>query len=144
MLRSAKEMQHYSIHAPGGESADVEASCFDDESWKIRHLVAKTTGLFIDPEVLIAPEFNNEIDRCVQVLRTELTKEQVTNAPRVAADRPVADQQEIACHDYYGVDPHWGSGWDTGPASASVIYPGPHGPSAEPGGRGLLSGGTRT
>ena len=124
MLQSAEELQRYSIYAADGDVADVKAFYFDDESWKIRYLVAKAGGVFANRNVLIAPESVEEAERDTRILHTNLSKEQVKDAPSIAADRPVADQQEIDYHGYYGTTPYWGSGWEAAGTPVVPTYPG--------------------
>lgn len=38
----------------------------------------------------------------MQILYTNLTKEQIKNSSGIETDRPVADQQEVAYYDYHG------------------------------------------
>lgn len=124
MLRSEKDIQQCSIYAAGGENVgDAETLFFDDESWKVRCLVAKAGGLLLNLRVLISPEFVGEVDREVGILYTDLTKEQAGDAPGVEADRPVAEQQKVAYYDYYGASPYWGSGWEAaGPTTGIPVY----------------------
>ncbi len=136
MLRTAKELQGYSIYAADGDVGRVEAFFFDDETWRVRYIVVKAGGLLINREVLVAPEFVKDVDGDMQILYTNLTRDQVKNSPGVETDRPVADQQEIAYYDYYGADPYWGIGWaaagPTGTPAYTVPYPSLYGPTTEP------------
>jgi len=129
MLHSVEELQGYSIYASDGDAADVKAFYFDDESWKVRYLVAKVGSLFANQMVLIAPESVEETEWEVQVLHTNLTREQVKEAPGIEDDPPVADQQEIEHHGYHGTTPYWGNGLE--PAGPPLI---PTYPGAYPGG----------
>lgn len=124
MLQSTEELQGYSIYAADGDVADVKAFYFDDESWKVRYLVAKAGSVFANRNVLIAPEFVEEAERDSRILHTNLSKEQVKDAPGIAADRQVADQQEIDYHGYYGTIPYWGSGWEAAGTPLVPTYPG--------------------
>ncbi len=137
MLRSARDLQGYSIYAADGSVGGVEAFFFDDETWRVRYFLAKAGGLLINREVLIAPEFVEDMDGELQILYTNLTKEQVKNSPALEMNRPVADQQEIVYHDYYGADPYWRSGWQTADPTVAPAYGGPPylgmlGPFTEP------------
>ena len=125
MLQSAEELQGYSIYVADGDVADVKAFYFDDESWKVRYLVAKAGGVFANRNVLIAPKFVEEAERDARILHTKLSKEQVKDAPGIEADRPVADQQEIDHHGYYGIPPYWGSGWEAASTPSCPRTPGP-------------------
>ncbi len=135
MLLSVKEIQRYSIYAADGDVGSVEEFYFDDETWRVRYLVAKAGGLLLNRQVLIAPEFVKEMDRDTQILYTNLTKEQVENSPSIEADRPVANQQEVAYYDYYGAASYWGSGWEAAgiPAYVGPPYPGMPGRSSPEG-----------
>lgn len=121
MLRSAKELQSYSIYAADGDVGKVEAFFFDDESWKVRYLVAKAGGFFLNRQVLIAPGLVEDVDRDVGILYTDLTREQVKDSPGIETDRPVADQQEIAYYEHYAAEPYWSAGWQ---AMGPVVTPG--------------------
>ncbi len=117
-------MQGYSIHAADGDIGRVEEFYFDDQTWLVRYLVVRAGGLLLNREVLIVPGFIKEADRDVQILYTDLTKEQVKNSPGIETDRPVADQQEIEYYSYYGMNPYWGSGWEVAGAPAFAgVYP---------------------
>ncbi len=124
MLRSAKDVQRCPVYATDGDVGDVEALFFDDESWKVRYLVVKAGGLLANRRVLIAPELIGDVDREAGVLYANITREQVKNSPGVEADRPVADQQEVAYYGYYGIDPYWGSGWEVAAPPLVPTYPG--------------------
>ncbi len=124
MLRSAKDIQRHPMYAVDGDVGDVEAFFFDDESWRVRYLVVKAGGLLVNRPVLISPDFVAEVDRDAGILYTDLTREQVKNSPGIEADRPVADQQEVAYYGYYGIDPYWGSGWEAAAPPVVPTYPG--------------------
>ena len=121
MLRGAKDIQRHPIYAADGDVGDVEAFFFDDESWKVRYLVVRAGGFLVNRQVLLSPDFIAEVDRDAGLLHTALTKAQVENSPGIEADRPVADQQEVA---YYGVNPYWGSGWEAAVPPVVPTYPG--------------------
>lgn len=50
----------------GRNVGSVKAFFFDDETWRVRYLVAKASGLLLNREVLTAPEFVEKVDRDVQ------------------------------------------------------------------------------
>ncbi len=96
MLLSAKELRGYSIRETDGDVGSVQELYFDDESWKIRYVVARAGGMLANRQVLIVPEFVERADRDARVLHVGLTEEQVENAPSAESDRPVAQQEEVA------------------------------------------------
>ncbi len=46
------------------------------------------------------------------------------NSPGVEADRPVADQQEVAYYGYHRINPSWGIGWEAAPPPLVPTYSG--------------------
>lgn len=126
MLVSTRELRGYSIRATDGDAGSVRGLYFDDETWKVRYVVVRAGGLFLNRPVLIVPEFVERTDREARVLHVSITEEEVKNAPGVASDRPVADRQEVAHFDDHGAYPYWGSGWEA--AGAGPVYAGPYVP----------------
>lgn len=134
MLQRAEELQGYSIYAADGELvADVKAFYFDEESWKVRYLVGKAGGVFANRYVLIASEFVEKAERDARILHAKLSKEQVKDAPDIAADRPVGDQQEVEHQGSYGMLPYWGSGWEAATTPVVPTYPGAYPEGGAPG-----------
>ena len=109
MLRSAKEIIGYSIHALDGDIGHVADFYFDDKAWVIRYLVVDTGGWLSGRKVLISPfafEQPNWADRSLSV---RLSKEQVEDSPGIDLEKPVSRQHEVQLHEYYGWRPYWGS-----------------------------------
>ena len=55
MLRNAKDLHGFTIHATDGEIGAVDQFYFDDESWAIRYLTVETGGWLGGRSVLISP-----------------------------------------------------------------------------------------
>jgi PRC-barrel domain len=55
MLRSIRDMEHYSIGATDGVIGRVKDFYFDDEAWVIRYLVVETDAWLSHRRVLISP-----------------------------------------------------------------------------------------
>ncbi len=100
MLRSMRELRNYSIRALDGDAGTAESFYFDDESWKVRYLVAGG-GPPANRRVLIRAGSIREVDPYLRVLRTDLTREQIREAPEDEVDRPTAQQE----NDYCGASP---------------------------------------
>jgi hypothetical protein len=57
MLRSLKDLEHYTVMASDGELGTAANFLFDDERWAIRYLVVEP-GLFHEGrQVLVSPIF---------------------------------------------------------------------------------------
>jgi sporulation protein YlmC with PRC-barrel domain len=72
--------------------------------------------------VLVAPVSVQGIDDEAQVLRVNLTREQIEHAPPIDRAKPVSRQYEEAHYGYFRLAPYW----DTvpGPSATAVPYPG--------------------
>jgi len=55
MLRSAKDLQGYTLQATDGDIGTVRTFYFDDEYWCIRYLVVDTGSWFSGTRVLLSP-----------------------------------------------------------------------------------------
>ena len=119
MLRNARQLEDFTVHATDGDLGSVYQLYFDDETWAIRYLTV-TTGWLGGRRVLISPFSVIHVDWQAKRLDVALTKEQVKNSPNINTDKPVSRQHEIAYSAYYGYPYYWGGPVMWGPAS----YPG--------------------
>jgi hypothetical protein len=119
MLRNARQLEDFTVHATDGDLGSVYQLYFDDETWAIRYLTV-TTGWLGGRRVLISPFSVIHVDWQAKCLDVALTKEQVKNSPNIDTDKPVSRQHEIAYSAYYGYPYYWGGPAMWGPSS----YPG--------------------
>ncbi|HTL67285.1 MAG TPA: PRC-barrel domain-containing protein [Lacunisphaera sp.] len=134
MLRKAKELTNYRLHARDGDIGRVKDFYFDDRSWGIRYLVVDA-GHWLDHRlVLISPEAVRETDWNQRSFPVDLTTAQVRGSPPVEADRPVSRQYELELRRHYGWPPYWGTAF-AGAMAAPPPAPVPE-PPASPGARG--------
>ncbi|MEO7940796.1 MAG: PRC-barrel domain-containing protein [Burkholderiaceae bacterium] len=119
MLRSAKEMEGYTVGATDGVIGDVKDFYLDDEKWVIRYLVVDTGGWLSSRKVLISPIAVGTPNWQQKLLPALITKDQVRNSPEIDTETPVSRQHEMAYAGYYGF-PYY---WDGGGYWGSDVYP---------------------
>ena len=119
MLRNAKDLQGYTIHAKDGDLGHVDQFYFDDEHWTIRYLVADTGNWLSGRLVLISNYSIDHVDWANRKVSVTLTRKQVENAPGIETDKPVTRQHEGALNAHYGLEPYWGAG-----IYGAGVYPG--------------------
>lgn len=107
-LRSANELQGYTIRATDGKIGGVHEFLFDDEHWTVRYMVADTGDWLSGRLVLISPIALGHADWQGRELSVKLTRSQVENSPDISTDQPVSRQREIELANYYGYGPYWG------------------------------------
>ncbi|MCA9973181.1 MAG: PRC-barrel domain-containing protein [Anaerolineales bacterium] len=107
MLRSATDLQGYTVRGVDGDVGEVTDLYFDDKAWIVRYLVVRTGGWLSGREVLLTPLVCEQPDWDNAVFPVSLTKEQIENSPEANLHKPVSRQQEVALHQYYGWAPYW-------------------------------------
>jgi sporulation protein YlmC with PRC-barrel domain len=119
MLRSARSLFGYALHATDGEIGKVEQLLFDDERWGVRYLVVNTGGLLLRHQVLISPIAVKRVNWAQATVEVDLTRKQVDESPDLYSDPPVSRQKEMDYFNYYRWPYYWaGSGlW------GAAVYP---------------------
>jgi hypothetical protein len=120
MLRSARDLSRYTIHATDGELGRVAELYFDDEHWTVRYFVVRTGSFFSGRDVLLTPQHVTAIDSTRLCVRVSLTQEQVRDSPDISTDRPVSRQQEVEYLRYYDQPPYWALGAEVGGAAIAL------------------------
>jgi len=95
MLRSAKDLEYYTIHAADGSIGQVKDFYFDDKAWVIRYLVVDTGTWLSSRKVLISPIGIGHPGWAQKILPVSITKEQVKNSPYIDTDRPVSRHDQL-------------------------------------------------
>lgn len=78
-----RELEGYALRAADGEIGKVVDSLFDDVEWIVRHLVVSTGPSRWGSQVLIARTDCRYADSRARTLVTDLTREEVADAPAV-------------------------------------------------------------
>jgi uncharacterized protein YrrD len=110
MLRSLKDLIHFTLKASDGDVGEVADFYFDDERWVIRYLVADTEGFWKAPnQVLISPISFRQADWPTRAFHLALTVDKVRDSPGIDRHKPVSRQFEKDYSRYYGLPYYWGS-----------------------------------
>ncbi len=123
MIRSVKDMQGYRIHATDGEIGKIDQIYFDDKAWVVRYMVVDTGTWLEDRRVLISPISIKVVNWETHQVNVSLARDQVKNAPDIDTEKPIARQNEIAFHQYYGWPFYWsGEGLWGGAMVPGALY----------------------
>ncbi len=133
MLRSINAITTYTIHATDGDIGRCHDFLFDDDSWVVRYLVAKTAKWLPGRNVIVSPVFLEEPDWAGRRVLVRLTRQQIEESPPLEEHAPVSMQYEISYHQYYALPFYWiGQDlWGAYPDPSGVIYPVSDQPAAE-------------
>ena len=99
MLMSVKEMRGHLFVARDGEIGKVNDLYFDDDQWTVRYLVDKTG--FLGRQVLIAPVAITEINNDQEMIRVNLTREQIEDSPPLDREKPLSRDLETKIIEHY-------------------------------------------
>src|SRR5204863_7154234 len=102
-LRSAGELEGWTIVATDGEIGEVYEFYLDDESWMIRYLVIDVGSWLTGRRVLIAPTAVTRIVADQKQIEGKRTKEQVRSSADIDTDKPFSRQQETTYLAYDGL-----------------------------------------
>lgn len=107
MRRSVKQLRRDRVVASDGPAGSVRDVVFEDRRWQVRYFVVHTGGWLSGPLVLIAPESIDAQGSGDGVLRVDLTRERLANAPNAETDPPVWRQMQLAQAVRFGYPYYW-------------------------------------
>ena len=107
MLISTLSLEHHAVHAIDGDIGRVYDMCFDDEQWKVRHIVVSAGPWLRRRRVLLPLASLRAFDTMHHELHITLTKAQVEASPDIRTDEPVSRQHEASLLRYYGFPYYW-------------------------------------
>jgi len=109
-LRSGNAVMRYYVHANDGDIGHVQGILIDERSWAIHYVIVNTSNWWLGHQVLIAPEWIDDIDWAESKLLVDLTRRSVKDAPRYDPDLPFTVEREKILHGYYGHSGYWPAG----------------------------------
>jgi hypothetical protein len=107
MLRSMRQTLGYPIQATDGEIGKTVDYYFEDDTWRIRYLVARAGSWLSGREVLISPLAVGTPDWLAGAIPVNLTMKQVRESPSIDTDQPVSRRHEARLAEYYNWLPYW-------------------------------------
>lgn len=118
MFRLTDDIQNWVLEATDGEIGSVKDFLFDDESWKVRYMVADTGNWLPGRKVLISPQSLGQPRPSDWRVPIRASKEQIENSPPLEVSEPVNRNYEQRWHDYYAMPYYW-----TGGAGGEALRP---------------------
>ncbi|MHB8455619.1 MAG: PRC-barrel domain-containing protein [Acidiferrobacterales bacterium] len=106
-LRSGKVVMKYHIHATDGEIGHVQDLLVDEETWAIRYIIVDTSNWWLGHQVLIAPQWIQDVSWPDATVSVNLTRQAVKNAPPYTSAAPLDREQEVGIYKHYGRPSYW-------------------------------------
>ena len=106
-LRSANEVQGYTMRASAEDLGEVFGFIVQDETWRIRYLILETGNWLIGKKFLLSPEWVSGIDWSHRIVNLEMTRKTFENAPVYTPGEPITREDEKRLFDYHQKSPDW-------------------------------------
>jgi hypothetical protein len=106
-LRSGNEVMKYYVHASDGDIGHVQGILVDEKTWAIRYIIVNTSNWWLGHEVLIAPEWIEDVYWAESKLNVAMTRQSVKGAPVYDSTKSLDREQEIGIFHHYGRTGYW-------------------------------------
>jgi hypothetical protein len=106
-LRSANEVMRYYVHASDGDIGHVQGILVEEKTWAIRYIIVNTSNWWLGHDVLIAPEWIDDVYWAESKLMVALTRQSVRDAPEYDSKVPITREHEKILHAHYGHSGYW-------------------------------------
>ncbi|MCB0116830.1 MAG: PRC-barrel domain-containing protein [Caldilineaceae bacterium] len=106
-LRSMKEVRGYGIHATDGGIGEVDDFFFDEAEWRVRYLLVDTGVWIFGKEVLISPDWIDNVSWADLRVNVDVSREQVENSPEYNPQQTIGRDSETMLYTHYGFPGYW-------------------------------------
>ena len=106
-LRSCKAVVGYLIEADDGDIGHLQGMLVDEETWAIRYLIVNTSNWWLGHEVLIAPQWIQEVIWSDGTISVNLTRQAIKDAPPYNSAEQLNREQELGIFKHYGRAGYW-------------------------------------
>jgi sporulation protein YlmC with PRC-barrel domain len=117
-LRSCNAVMKYDIRATDGDVGHVHALLVDDETWAIRYLIVETSNWWLGHQVLIAPQWIDDVSWSDGKVSVNLKRQAVKDSPRYEASTTLDREQETEIYEHYGRPGYWAVQGESGAAGS--------------------------
>jgi hypothetical protein len=101
-LRRISVVMKYYVQAGEGDVGQVQGFLVDEKSWAIRYLIINTSNWWVGRQVIIAPEWIDDVDWPGCTIYVDLTRRAIKNSPRYDSTAPFDSEREGAVRTHYG------------------------------------------
>jgi hypothetical protein len=106
-LRSCNAVKGYHIHARDGHIGHVQGLLVDDHSWSIRYLIVNTSNWWIGRQVLISPEWIQDVSWQESSVTINLDRQSIKDAPAYDVDAEMDRDAEASMYNHYRRNGYW-------------------------------------
>lgn len=108
MLLSLKQLLNFSLYGTDGPLGRVDDFYFEDSTWAVRYIVAKTGTWITHDYALVSPlSIVKDFDLHNQSIELDLDKQIIKQAPPADLIKPISEQFERKFFKFYKKRPYW-------------------------------------
>ena len=101
-LRSFNAVMGHHIEATDGDIGHVQGLLVEEETWAVRYLVVETSNWWLGHQVLIAPDWIENVSWHDATVVVKMTRQEIKDSPSYDAAMRLERWQETAIHEHYG------------------------------------------
>lgn len=106
-LRSCEAVKGYHVHASDGDIGHVQGFILDQQTWSIRYLVVNTSNWWTGHEVLVSPEWIQDVSWPLAKVTTNLDRESIKGSPLYDENALLNRDAEIVIYNHYDRRGYW-------------------------------------
>lgn len=106
-FRRMRDFTTLVLEGMDGQVGRVQDLYFDDHTWAVRYLIVRTGGWLMGRDVLMAPIAVGGIDDTNSLMRINLRREQIEQAPSIEKAKPLSRLYEEAYYKHFRWLPYW-------------------------------------
>jgi len=118
MIVAARHTYGAALEGVGGRLGTLYDILFDDQSWKIRHLVVSIDRWFYGRQVLVDPGVAEHGEWEYRRVRVRMTRDEIRHCPPAETDLPVSRRHDIDAGRLLVWEAYWAGGLDASAAPA--------------------------
>lgn len=106
-LRSCNAVKGYHIHATDGDIGHVQGFLADDTTWSIRYFILDTSHWWVGNQVLISPEWIQDVSWTNSKVSVSLDRQAIKHAPLYNGEALLNRATESMLYKHYGRHGYW-------------------------------------
>ncbi len=106
-LRSTRAVIKYHVHASDGDIGHVDGMLVDDATWAVRYLIVNTSNWWQGHQVLIAPQWIDDVSWSGSKVSVKLTRQAIKDSPAYDPSSAPDRAHEAGLHEHYGRTGYW-------------------------------------
>jgi sporulation protein YlmC with PRC-barrel domain len=106
-LRSGNAVMKYHIEASDGDVGHIQDLLLDDETWAVRYLIVDTSNWWLGHQVLIAPQWIQNVSWPDRTVSLNLIRQSVKDAPPYHSAATLDRDEEIRLHKHHKRAGYW-------------------------------------